>query len=191
MTKSALLALGATVALCGCHQGTASQRGTTASATDTGGTPVTLIGCLVPGGAGASTAPVGTSGNTAATGFTLIDVTTTSTPSVSETPGTPGTSGTSGTPGTAASARTGSAAVDTGTPRSYDLVGDRNRDDLQKYQNSKVEVSGFVVASTDTGAGVPDVGAASTPAGTPATDVQRVRVDHVRQLDKTCNATKR
>jgi hypothetical protein len=67
------------------------------------------------------------------------------------------------------------------------LIPDKNENDLQKYQNSQVEVRGMIVASTDTGTGVPDAGAASTPAGTPPTDVQHVRVDHVRQLNKSCS----
>ena len=134
---------------------------------------------------------MGTSGYTAPA-FTLIDVTTTSTPSsdagtasgVSGASGASGTSGTSGTPGSS-----GAANVDTGTPRSYDLVGDKKQNDLQKYQNSKFDVTGMLIASTDTGAGVPDVGAASAPSGTPQTAVQRVRVSKVRQLDKTCSGT--
>jgi hypothetical protein len=104
----------------------------------------------------------------------LIYVTTAPAPSLDPS----GTAGTSGAPASTPS-------VDTGTPRSYSLIGDK-QDDLQKYQNSKVEVSGAIVASTDTGTGVPDAGAAPAPAGTPATNVQRVRVDTVRQLDKTC-----
>lgn len=187
MKRYLMFGLAAAVALCGCgRSGSKEDRaaGTTA-ASDTSGSPVTLVGCLVPGGAGSAAGAVGTSGNTAAPGFTLIDVTTTDTgtaanPGTVGTPGT-GTAGTSGTAGTPAT----NASVATGTPRSYSLIG--KNDDLQKYQNSRVEVRGAVVASTDTGTGVPDVGAASAPAGTPATDVQRVRVDHVKQLDKSCS----
>jgi hypothetical protein len=178
MNKSAIVGLAAAVALCGCHGTAANQQGTNATsiANDTGGTPVTLIGCLVPGGGGVQSGAVGTAGNAGPAGFTLIDVTTTGSGAAS------GVSGTSGTPGQ-------TPAVDTGTPRSYDLVGDKKQGDLQKYQNSRVEVTGVMVASTDTGAGVPDVGAAPAPAGTPATSVQRVRVDNVRQLEATCGAT--
>jgi hypothetical protein len=175
MNKSVFVGLAAAVALCGCHGNAANQQDKNPNiANDTGGTPVTLVGCLVPGGGGQSAA-VGTAGNTGPAGFTLIDVTTTASGAAS------GISGTSGTPGQ-------TAAVDTGTPRSYDLVGDKTQDDLQRYQNSRVEVTGVVVASTDTGAGVPDVGAASAPAGTPARSVQRVRVDHVKQLEASCGA---
>jgi hypothetical protein len=184
MTKSALIGLAAAVALCGCHSGAANRPGTTANAgSDVAGSPVTLVGCLVPGAGGSSTGAVGTSGDTAAAGFTLIDVTTTSTPSsdTGAASGAPAPSGTSGSSGT--------AAVDTGTPRSYSLIAGKAQDDLQKYQNSRVEVTGMAVASTDTGTGVPDVGAASAPTGVPQTSVERVRVDHVRQLDKNCNGT--
>jgi hypothetical protein len=174
MNRSAFLALAATAALWGCHQSTTQQGTRTTSPKDAGGTPVALVGCLVPG-AGPQSGAVGTAGNSGEAGFTLIDVTTTANP------GTPGTSGTSGSTGT-------TATVDTGTPRTYSLIGEKQQGDLQKYQNSKVEVTGVLVASTDTGAGVPDVGAASAPAGTPATNVEHVRVNHVRQLDKSCSA---
>jgi hypothetical protein len=175
MNTRIVVGLMAAVALCGCHQANESKQATMAStASDAGGAPVTLVGCLVPGGTAVQGGAVGTSGNTGAAGFTLIDVTTTSAPS----PDTSGAAGTSSTPAN-------TPVVDTGTPRSYSLVGNK-QDELQKYQNSKVEVSGAIVASTDTGTGVPDAGAAVTPAGTPATNVQRVRVDNVRQLDKTC-----
>ena len=185
MNKSPLIGLAAAVALCGCHRSTttATNAGT---ANDIGGTPVTLVGCLVSGGSGAQTGAVGTSGITTPAAFTLIDVTTTSTPSP-DTGAASGVSGTSGARRTAAAP--GTPAVDTGSPRSYSLVADKKQDDLQKYQNSKVEVIGVLFASTDTGTGVPDVGAATAPAGTPATDVQRVRVDKVKQLDKNCNGT--
>jgi len=175
MTRSAFLALAATAALWGCQQNTNQQGTKNTSPSDTGGTPVSLVGCLVPGG-GSQSGAVGTSGTSEA-GFMLIDVTTTGTPAPQ---GTSGASATSGTPGTG-------ATVETGTPRTYSLIGEKQQDDLQKYRNSKVEVTGVLVASTDTGAGVPDVGAASAPAGTPATNVERVRVNHVRQLDKSCS----
>ncbi|HEX6464460.1 MAG TPA: hypothetical protein VFZ98_08410 [Vicinamibacterales bacterium] len=194
MKTRALVGIVAAFALFGCSR--ASQQGTKVGASDTGGTPVTLVGCLVPGSGGTSPNAVGTSGNTGVSGFSLIDVTTTSTPTsnpgtASRASGTPGSTGTAGTPpagsnprapGTAAGSN---PAVDTGTPRSYSLVSDK-QDELQKYQNSQVEVTGIQIASTDTGAGVPDAGAARAPAGTPASDVQRVRVQTVRQLDKSC-----
>src|SRR5215831_19861532 len=135
----------AVLALCGCGRGTGNpQGGSATTATDKGGTPVMMIGCLIPGSSAPQSNAVGTSG-TPVPGFTLIDVTTTSTPAsdAGAASGVSGTSGTSTTP-----------QVDTSAPRSYDLVGD-NRDDLQKYQNSRVEVTGIVVPSTDTGAGTP------------------------------------
>jgi hypothetical protein len=186
MTKSLFIGLAAAVALCGCHRST-TNAANASTVKDTGGTPVTLVGCLVPGGPAAQTGAVGTSGNTAPVTFTLVDVTTTSTPSSDTGAAASGVSGTSGASGTPPVP--GTPIVDTGTPRSYSLVGDRKQDDLKKYQNSKVEVTGVLFASTDTGNGVPDVGAASAPAGAPPTDVQRVRVDNVRQLDKNCSGT--
>jgi hypothetical protein len=69
--------------------------------------------------------------------------------------------------------------------RSFHLVADEGRlEDLQRFANSRVEVSGSVVAST--GNGTPEVGAASAPAGGPPTDVRRLRVTDVRQLAPTC-----
>jgi len=187
MNKSAFIGLAAAMALCGCHRETAKRPGTSANAgSDVAVSPVTLVGCLVPGASGSASGSVGTSGNAAANGFTLIDVTTTSTPSAETGAAPNGTSATAGTSGANAN-----ATVATGTPRSYTLLTDKNQDELQKYVNSQVEVSGVAVASTDTGAGVPDVGAASTPAGTPPTDVQRVRVNHVRQLQASCSSNKR
>jgi len=178
VTRQIVFAAASALVLAGCS-GRASQQGTTAVNSETADNPVTIVGCLVAGGSGSATSAVGTSGNTAGNGFTLIDTTTTATPGADTGAG----SGVSGTSGTSAN-----ATVDTGTPRSYDLVvhDKDNTDALQKYVNSRVEVRGYAVASTDTGAGVPDVGAASTPAGTPPTAVQRVRVDHVRQIDASC-----
>src|SRR5579859_423557 len=108
MNKSALIGLAAAVALCGCQSGAANRPGTTANAgSDVAGSPVTLVGCLVPGAGGSTTGAVGTSGDTAAAGFTLIDVTTTSTPSSDA----GAASGASAPSGTAGSSGTG-AAVD-------------------------------------------------------------------------------
>jgi len=186
MNRYAIVGVAAAVALCGCGRERANQQAASGNANETGGTPVTLVGCLVPGGAGAPTGAVGTSGNTAVPGFTLIDTTTTAS-AASDTGAASGVSGTTGQPSAASSA---TPSVETGTPRSYSLLGGKDND-LQRYTNSRVEVTGRLVASTDTGAGVPDVGAATAPAGTPPTDVQRVRVDHVRQLAASCTDTKR
>jgi hypothetical protein len=179
--------MAAAVALCGCGRGRANQQATnTTTATDTAATPLTIVGCLVPGTATAEAGAVGTSGNPPPPSFTLVDVTTTSTPP-SGNPAS-GVSGTSGKPGSSEA----TATVDTGTPRSYSLVADKDRlEDLQRYANSRVEVTGLIVASSDTGMGVPDVGAASAPVGAPPTDVQRMRVKDVRQLESTCGAPKR
>ena len=174
MNRCVLFGMAAVLALYGCGRGTASEGAGTATATDSGGTPVTIVGCLVPGTASQGT-PVGASGSTSARGFSLIDVTATSTASDAGAP-----TGVSGTAGTSAAPQ-----VDTGQPRSYELVGDKP-DDLQKYQNSSVEVTGLLIPPTDTGAGVPGVRGTSAPAGVPAANVQRVRVQRVRQLEKTC-----
>ena len=77
-----------------------------------------------------------------------------------------------------------------GSARSFNLVADEGRlDDLQRFANSRVEVTGFVVAST--GNGVPDVAAGSGPVGAPPTDVRRIRVTDVRQLEHTCGEPKK
>ena len=168
------IAAAAAAALCGCSGKNGNQQALAGAGTGDEKPAITIVGCLVPGGAGSPSATVGTSGSTAAAGFTLIDTTSTGT-ATSDTGAASGAAGTSG-----------SATVDTGTPRSYNLVGG-NQDELRKYLNSRVEVRGAAIASTDTGAGVPDVAAAAQPAGTPATAVQQVRVDHVRQLDVSCS----
>ena len=173
MKIKTLLGILAMVAVCGCQGGNAStQRTTTGKANDTSGTPVTLVGCLVPGNVGTA----GTSGNTGAAGFTLIDVTTTS-----AAPGAGAASGAAATPETSA---TGTAG------RSYSLVGDKDRqDDMQKYLNSRVEVTGLAVTATDSGPGAPDAGSGAAPAGSagaPAADMPRVRVRAVRQVENSC-----
>jgi hypothetical protein len=76
------------------------------------------------------------------------------------------------------------------TARSFGLVADKGRlEDLQRFANSRVEVSGFVVSST--GNGVSDGGAVSAPFGAPPTDVRRIRVKDVRQLESTCGEPKK
>jgi len=65
-----------------------------------------------------------------------------------------------------------------GTPRSYDLVAEKNRlDDLQRFANSWVEVSGSVVMSSGGAAGA-------------AADVRRLRIKDVRQLEPSCDSKK-
>jgi hypothetical protein len=78
-----------------------------------------------------------------------------------------------------------------GSPaRSFSLVADEGRlDDLQRFANSRVEVTGFIVAST--GNGVPGVEGTSAPIGAPPTDVRRIRVRDVRQLESSCGGTKK
>jgi hypothetical protein len=183
MKIKALLGIVAAVALCACQSKTSTQR-TAGTANDTGGAPMTLVGCLVPGNSGTPNGTVGTSGNTGTAGFTLIDATNTSAAAA----GAGTASGASGTPETPGA--TGTAG------RSYGLVaGQDRRDELQKYLNSRVEVIGSAVASADTGAvatdgasaGAPAGGAASAPAGTQASNVPHVRVESVRQLATSCN----
>ncbi|HEX4567113.1 MAG TPA: hypothetical protein VH138_10815 [Vicinamibacterales bacterium] len=77
----------------------------------------------------------------------------------------------------------GSAAAE------FNLVADKDRlDDLQRFSNSRVEVSGSIVDSTSNRA--PDVGAAPAYAGAPPGDARRIRVKDVRQLEPTCGAAK-
>jgi len=74
--------------------------------------------------------------------------------------------------------------------RSFSLVADEGRlEDLQRFANSRVEVNGFIVGST--GVGASDAGAASTPVGAPPSDVRRMRVKDIRQLESTCGEPKK
>jgi len=71
----------------------------------------------------------------------------------------------------------------------FNLVADKDRlGDLERFSNSRVEVSGSIVASTGTSA--PDIGAASAPASAPPGDARRIRVIDVRQLEPTCGVAK-
>jgi hypothetical protein len=154
MKINVLLVILATAGVSACQGGNAKSQATAAGkANETGGTPVTLVGCLVPGNVGTQNGTVGTSGNSGAPGFTLIDVNT--------------TSSTDG--------------------RSYSLIGDKDKlDDMQKLLNSRVEVTGFAAASPDAGAAAPDASSAPAPASTPSTDLPRVRVDQVKQVESSC-----
>jgi hypothetical protein len=108
--------------------------------------------------------------------FTLVDITIS--PLGGAAPSVAGTSGTSASP-----------ALETATPKSYELVADKDKlEDLQRFANSRVEVSGSIVAST--GTGTSDVGAASVPVGSPPSDVRRLQVKDVRQLGPTCGSKK-
>jgi len=145
----------AVLMLYGCGRGTVDHGASATTATDNGGTPVTMIGCLVPGTASAQGTAAGASDAASSSpGFSLIDVTTTSTASDAGAP-----TGVSGTAGTSAAPQ-----VDTGQARSFELVGDKPAD-LRQYQNSSVEVTGLLMS---------------------ATSVQRVHVQKVRQLEKSC-----
>jgi len=72
---------------------------------------------------------------------------------------------------------------------SFSLVADEGRlDDLQRFANSRVEVTGSIVASTGNGAS--DVAPGSAPAGAPPGDARRIRVKDVRQIEPTCGVAK-
>jgi hypothetical protein len=179
MKIKALLGIVAAVALGACQSKANAQK----TANDTGGAPMTLVGCLVPGNGVTQNLPVGTSGKAGTAGFTLIDAMNAAagasgagTTSRSGPPETPGVTGTAG--------------------RSYSLVADQGtQDELQKYVNSRVEVIGSAVASAETGAGTTDAaapasGAAAAPAGTQGTNAPHVRVESVRQVATSCNGSK-
>lgn len=163
----------AVVALCGCGRGRATQQETVSStATENAADRLlTIVGCLVPSDTTTQRTAARPSSSPPPPDFTLVDVT-------SPARGGEASSEVSGTSG---------AGV---PPRSYDLVADKNRlDDLQRFANSRVEVSGSIVPST--GTGTPDVGAGSAPVGTASNDVRRLRVKDVRQLDPTCASKKK
>ena len=159
--------------------GTAAQTAYPASQDkDKDNDTVTVTGCLVPGAGGA----VGTSGTTstatpsAGAGFILINATKDSAPAATTTAGTSGTSATTTAP-----------AADAG--KSYALVGG-DPGDLQKWVNSRVEITGTIEAA----AAAPAMTGGST-AGTTATAErpeksvpQRLRVTSVKQIASTCSA---
>ncbi len=63
-----------------------------------------------------------------------------------------------------------------GSARSYLLVAKQDRlDDLQRFSNSRVEVTGSIVAAT----------------ASDASDVKRLRVTDVRQIEPTCGVAKK
>ncbi len=173
MKSQVIVGVVAAFALCSCGRGPATQQETISStATDKADTLLTIVGCLVPGETTTQRTAARPSGSPPPPDFTLVDVTIPA-------QGAEAPSAVSGT--------SGAGDRVPGTPRSYDLVADKNRlDDLQRFANSRVEVSGSIVAS-----GSPDAGAGSAPVGTPPSDVRRLRVKDVRQLDPTCGASKK
>jgi hypothetical protein len=173
MKGHVMVALAAAVALCGCSRRPATQQEATSStAVDTNDRLLTIVGCLVPGSTTTQRTAARPSGSPPPPDFTLVDVTIPA-------QGTDAPSGVSGTSGRMS-----------GTPRSYELVADKNRlDDLQRFANSRVEISGSIVAPTGTGA--PDAGAGSAPVATSSADVRSLRVKDVRQLEPTCGASKK
>ena len=179
MKRYVVVGVVAAAALCGCNRGRATQQETVSStATNDVDRLLTIVGCLVPSDTTTQRTAARKSSGPPPPDFTLVDVTIP--PQRAETPS--GVSGTSG-----AGDR---ALVQSGTPRSYDLVADKDRlDDLQRFANSRVEISGSIVAST--GTRTPDAGAGPPPAGTPTNGVRRLRVKDVRQLEPTCGAPKK
>jgi hypothetical protein len=179
MKGYAIVGVVVAVALCGCSRGRPTQQEATSSTpTDNVDRLLTIAGCLVPGETTTQRTAARTSSSPPPPDFTLVDVTIPA-------GGAEAPSAVSGTSGAGEP-----ASVERSTPRSYDLVADKDRlDDLQRFANSRVEVSGSIVAAT--GRGTPDVGAGSAPVGTQSSDVRRLRVKDVRQLEPTCGAAKK
>ena len=168
-----IAAVAGAVALFGCGPKPASQQETpptaTASAADR---PMTVVGCLVAAGATQQSDAAGNASSPPPPSFTLVDAT------IAAPAGTSGTSGTTNPPAA------------TNAQSSYSLVADTDRlADLQRFANSRVEISGSIVASTGTGAS--DIAAGSAPAGAPPTDPRRLRVTDVRRLERTCADSRR
>ena len=138
---------------------------------------VTMTGCLQK----ASSGTAGTSGaaGTAASSSGDQFILSNASPSSAST----GTAGTTGAAAGAASSAMGSK---------YRLMGG-DREDLEKYLNSKVEIRGTIdrssagsMAGTASGTGT-GTGATGTSAGQSDTDkLPALRVTSVRQLEKTC-----
>jgi hypothetical protein len=183
MKTYVIVGIAAAVALCGCNRARPAQQETASSTPAPAAVPgnvdnlLTIVGCLVPGGATTQKDAASKSTTPPPPSFTMVDVTI-------PPRGDGSSSAVTGTSGTA-----GSAPVQTGT-RSYSLVAEKDRlDDLQRFANSRVEIKGSIVAST--GTGTPDVGAPSTPVGTTPGDVRRLHVQDVRQLDSTCGEARK
>jgi len=158
MRTYVVVGIAAAVALCGCDRGRANRQEATASApapADNADSAVTMVGCLVPANTTKQSTDARTTNSPPPPTFTLVDV---AIPARGSAPGVSGTSGTAGR-----------APVETG-PRSYELVAEKDRlADLQRFANSRVEVSGSIVTSSD---------------------VRRMRVTDVRRLAATCAAPK-
>src|SRR6185295_16000604 len=165
MTRYPIVAAVAVVALFGCGRARAPQQQETAASTappENLDRALTLVGCLVPGET--TTQEKGdtrTPGSPPPPSFRLVDATVPAQNSPASS-GVAGTTGTAGTPSVAA------------VPRSYELAADKERlNDLQRFANSRVEISGSMVASTNTG----------------TSDARRMTVKDVRQVDSKCART--
>jgi hypothetical protein len=134
---------------------------------------VTMVGCLQQSSAGAA-GTTGTAGAKAEAHFILSNASPASGSAAGST-----TAGTSGTAGASSAAG-----------NRYRLVGG-DREDLEKYLNSKVEIRGTVergpsssMPGSGTGAGAPPTGA---PAGQSSDEkLPTLRVTSVRQIAKDC-----
>lgn len=217
----------------GAQQPTAGQQDP-ARASQNDQREVTVTGCLQPGDA-ARPGQIG-SGTAPATGAAIGEQTgmragegqfiLTNARIGSATDAGTGTSGTAtpatGSPtGTGTGTGTGTAAMGTGTAgtgasigAAYRLIGGQ-KDELQKYVNSRVEVRGTLVSGGGSGAGSAAGVGVSTPAGTGSTatgtapgatgtatglmssrgnadqPAQALRVTSVRQISGSCSAENR
>jgi len=160
MKRYAIVGVAAAVVLSSCGRARPSQQETLPStAAPSVDRSMTIVGCLVPGPETTQTGEARASGTPPPPAFTLVDATIPA-------PGAAAPSAVSGTSGTGAG-----PSIDSSTPRSYSLEADKDRlDDLQRFANSRVEVSGSIVAAGDT---------------------RRVRVKDVRQLESKCAAPKK
>lgn len=140
------------------------------------GEQVTMTGCLeraTPSGTAGTTGTAGTAGQAE---FILSHAS---------------RSGASGTAGTTGEARPSETRPSTMGDNKYRLMGG-DREDLQKYLNSKVEIRGTLDRSSmSTGAGTgtgTGTGATGTRAGQTDTDkLPILRVTSVRQVSPTCD----
>jgi hypothetical protein len=155
MKSSAIVAVAVALALSGCGPRRAGRQesnpSTVASATGNLDRAVTIAGCLVPDDATKQNEVARNSTTPPPPGFRVVDV---------------------AVPARDAAMPSGATGT-TGTAQSYTLDAEKDRlNDLQRFANSRVEVSGTIVASAQPG------------------DAPRLRVQDVRQLESKCGAAK-
>jgi hypothetical protein len=160
-----IIGIVAAIAVCGCSRGRATQQEQVAStAAETVERVLTVTGCLVPAETTTQSTAARPSTSPPPPDFTLVNAT---------------TPGQGADAHSEASGTSGAGERVAGTPRSYDLVADKDRlEDLQRFANSWVEVSGSIVRSSGSAPGA-------------AADVRRVRIKDVRQLEPSCDSKKR